>query len=93
MRRTGKEGLHTRVKQTKEVKEREVIQEQLADIDGEVYILVMGKYEEPIWPIGVYSTQKELFDAKTVYLKENPDVECTDLWTVVRVLGGKAERV
>ncbi len=32
-RRTGKEGLHTRVKQTKEVKEREVIEEQMETLD------------------------------------------------------------
>ncbi len=68
MRRTGKEGLHTRVKQTKEVKDREVIEEQMEATKAEVYTLSVVHDYEGSYVIGIYSSEQEAEQAKESYV-------------------------
>ncbi len=76
-RRTGQEVLHTRVKQTKEVKEREVIEEQMEDLKTQVYVLEHYIAYEGTLTIGIYSSKEKAQAAKESYLVQHPDMTGT----------------
>jgi hypothetical protein len=79
-RRTGKEGLHTRVKQTKEVNGRDVIEEQMDFVNTTVYVLSHNIQYEGSYVVGIYSSVEEAEDAKQSFILEkdiNEDYEGT----------------